>query len=660
MGDQARCSAEGCHELLGAVHRNTRYCSETCRNREAKRRYREKRRAETVFTIDKRRVKRGDAYETLRDNPELVAAIDEGRISQREAARAIGIGSTDFNRAWMTFHADRSMERRRENWEMDPDLAVQLAIGDHDAPCDCLCDGLDAWLEVAVDAFATFREQWFATPLGPYYTKAFHRTWIRKILTAIITGGRYLILSPPRHGKSELLVHFVVWLIARNPNIRIVWIGGNADIAGDMVGMVKLILEDREDLAEAILGPGGKWAPSGRNATPWGTTKLTVVNRSVISKAPTLRSVGRGGKILSMDVDLLICDDIEDYDSTLNESSREQTRSWVFNNVESRKEEHTGWVTIGSRQHPDDVYDYMLGDDEWESTVDSAHHHDCTRDPDAVSEHTDCMLFPELRTYRWLYSKRRSAESQGLLANFEMVYLNDPRPVGLTVFSAESIDASKNHDRVVGLSGLDPEAGWHLVAGLDPSATGFQAGFLWAWVKPENRLYAIDISNRKGGGVYPALELMVEWADVYGVKHWVIEENGFQKAIRENRDVTEWARRNDVYLEPHQTQGGNKHDPLYGVGAMSHLYESGMIDLPWGDETTREKFRSLERQMVRFTDNAALMRRQSRKSDILMASWFPMRVIRRFQKEVQAEASRAEGEFSFTGFDSSDWNEAPW
>ena len=652
------CTAEGC-SVRYEGHRNRIYCSKTCREREAKRRWRQK---SAIDVIDPKRVRKGDPYATLDASPELVAALKDKTIAQRTAAAAIGVAESMFSEAYATFLFDRANIAKAADWTRAESVDRELAAGGFDWDGDLTT--LEAWLDQAIDGFVSWRSRHFRTPRGPYLTREFHRVWIKGVLKTIVTGSRYLILSPPRHGKSELLVHFVVWLICRNPDIRILWIGGNSDIASDMVGAVKQNLEDNEALRAETLGPGRSWPPAGRRQVAWGNTKLTVSGRTVISKAPTLRSVGRGGKILSMDVDLIICDDIEDFDSTLNDTSRTQTRSWWFNNVESRKEEHTAWVTIGSRQHPDDLYDYLLSDDEWEVTVDTAHDATCGKDPDVAALHVDCMLFGELRSYRWLASKRRSAESQGLLANFEMVYLNDPRPPGLLVYRQESIDQAKNWGRGIGLEGLptNPDTGqrlgFHLIGGIDPSATGFQAAFLWAWVKEQNRMYAIDLNNRKGGGVYQALELMVEWFDAYGCQHFVIEDNNFQRAIGENRDVRDWATASGVYLEGHQTYG-NKNDPAFGVGAMAHMYEEHMIDLPWGTVEAREKMGIYQHQMIRFVDAAGAMRRTARKSDVLMASWFPMKVIRRLQKERQAQIS-SNYDPSFADYDVSDLDSAPW
>ena len=51
--------------------------------------------------------------------------------------------------------------------------------------------------------------------------------------------------------------------------------------------------------------------------------------------------------------------------------------------------------------------------------------------------------------------------------------------------------------------------GSYLVAGLDPAATGYQAGFLWA-VETKNgqvKLTMVDLENHHGGGLEEAFNL---------------------------------------------------------------------------------------------------------------------------------------------------------
>jgi hypothetical protein len=108
-----------------------------------------------------------------------------------------------------------------------------------------------------VGRFVQFRDRYFHLGINKQHVTAdFHREWIAAVFTAYFKGGKAIILSPPRHGKSELLVHFGVWAILRDPDIRIAWIGGNAEIASDMVFAVRNHLESNELLIADTLPDG--------------------------------------------------------------------------------------------------------------------------------------------------------------------------------------------------------------------------------------------------------------------------------------------------------------------------------------------------------------------------------------------------------------------
>lgn len=663
------CAAEGCANSFNG-HANRRYCSRTCQERESKRRYRGRL---SVARVDPSRIKRGSAYDTLANTPELVRMLKEGEITQKVIAEAVGVSRTTFSEDWATFLMDEANLALGDEWVMDPEMVELLMLAEHDY--DPESDDIDEWIEIAIENFARWRGKFLRTKRGPYITKAFHKRWLRALFKAILTGGRLTILSPPRHGKTELLIHFVIWLVSRDPEFATMWVSVNEKIAKLAVAEAKRIMETNVALIEATLGPGRRWKPTGRQTTSWGALEFTVANRSteISNKAPTMVAIGRAGGVLSRDVDLIVTDDIEDFKATQQADKREATRSWAFNDVESRKEEHTAWLNIGSRQHTDDIHSYLIDDKEWTVIVDSAHDPDCHKPDTDFDAHVSCMLFPEVRSYRWLMGKLRSARSQGLEANYEMVYLNDPRPIGTVVFDKDRIDAAKNWGRGLGLEGFRAvvaetlggdrlDVNFRLVAGLDPSASGYQAAFLWAWVPTLNRLYCIDIDNRKGGGVYQFLELMVEWFETYELTHWVWENNIMTEAdLRQNSDVARVVENTGIYLEAHNTQGANRNNPAFGVGSMSGLYdpEPPMIDLPWGTDQAREKVGQYVRQMLKFTETADTIGRVKRKTDILMASWFPMKVVRRWRSEVAASED-SQNEASYAGFETTDWNEAPW
>jgi hypothetical protein len=168
----------------------------------------------------------------------------------------------------------------------------------------------------------------------------------------------------------------------------------------------------------------------------------------------------------------------------------------------------------------------------------------------------------------------------------------------------------------------------------------------------------VDIENQEGGGVIQAKQTIKKWHEMYGLAHWVIEENGFQRAIRQDKDLKDYCSRVGIYLEGHQTQK-NKFDPIFGVGSMRELFKEQLISLPYGSAESETKSNIYRRQLIYFSTGASKQSGRNNKSDVVMASWFPMKVIRRMQKERLAEVG-LDYEPSFGEWDITDMNETPW
>ena len=86
------------------------------------------------------------------------------------------------------------------------------------------------------------------------------------------------------------------------------------------------------------------------------------------------------------------------------------------------------------------------------------------------------------------------------------------------------------------------------MAGLDPATTGHQAGFLWGYHAEEDKLYMIDARNQKGGGIRPALELIRDWHDEYRNTLWIVEVNGWQKAIVQSEEIRMFCKERDFRI----------------------------------------------------------------------------------------------------------------
>lgn len=575
--------------------------------------------------------RRGPDYERFckTEFPDLLIG---GQVTNREVAAELDTTPATVTR-WLTAYVQ--------------DRRTEAAVESHQVPEEA---------QAALDDFEEFRARYFRTPdvsaarLGgvPYLTPAFQKKWIGAVIETIGTGGRLMILSPPRHGKSEMLTHFACWSICKNPNVRILWVGLNEDIAKQSVELVREELENNERLRVDFVGEEGSFRPPARSGKTWTDSRFHVATRTIASKSATMTAVGRGGKLLSRDADLIIVDDIIDHSTVASPTQREADLRWLRTQVSSRKEEHTGMVVIGSRQHPDDLYAHLLENKSYRAIVEQAHDDACTKDPAALDEHTDCVLFPELRTYKWLMSQRDDVGP----TLFDMVYQNRPHTEGISTFTRELIDPCKNALRAVGHF----PKGLRLIAGLDPAPSGFQASFLWGVDVESMKRYCVDLDNTRGGGLPGANAIIKAWFAQYGLRHWIIESNNYQGAILQDFELRRWCAENGVVLEPYHTHQFNKFDPQFGVSTLAEQFAAEKIDLPYADDgATRGKVDEFVRQLINWEGQRGS---KGPKSDLVMASWFPEKTIRNWRREFvqQADVGYSQTPYPWQ----SAWSSAPW
>ena len=630
------CIAEGCRKKLKGKQR--KFHSPTCQKRQFARDKAHNKKVDTKPINAERASDDGD-YASVRRGQYYRAFVSEGiaetvatgEMTVVDASSLLGCTPATVSRMLGAYKIDVRNEVAGEDWELSEDA------------------------KEALENFSSFRNKYFRTELGVQYETAdFHTNWVNNIIDSIENGKELLILSPPRHGKTELLIHFAVYQICKNPNTRIMWVGGNEDIAKNALSAVLDVLDTNEELREAYCMPGTSFKPDNRSGKNWSQNQFTVGTRTVAGiKSPTMVAVGKGGKILSRDCDIIIADDIEDHQTTMQPGARESTRQWWTTTLSSRKEEHTAIVVIGSRQHPDDLYNHLLESDNFTSIVETAHNLMCEIPEHLEDEHVNCMLWSSKRSYKWLMSRLHSAESTGGRQTFEMVYYNQAYVEGTQIFTMNIVDQCMRPDLVLG----QVYKNLYLVAGLDPASSGYQASVLWGIDQYRGELYLVDLENRRGGGIRAALDQMADWTHKYDCRHWIVEENGFQTAIRQDAAIKEFTLRSGITVQGHLT-GKNKHDPLYGVGAMADLFEAKKIHLPTGDGESSAKVQKYRQQLLYF-DGKPVSKRNKEKTDIVMASWFPMKVFRRMQKEHAADIG-LDYNPSYGDYKMTDMNNAPW
>ena len=111
---------------------------------------------------------------------------------------------------------------------------------------------------------------------------------------------RMLIMAFREAGKSTIVGLFAAWLIACNPDIRILVLAADLMLAKKMVRNVKRIIE-RHPQAEGL---------KPRAADQWASDRFTV-NRALEHRDPTMLAKGITSNVTGSHADIVICDDVE-------------------------------------------------------------------------------------------------------------------------------------------------------------------------------------------------------------------------------------------------------------------------------------------------------------------------------------------------------------
>jgi hypothetical protein len=136
---------------------------------------------------------------------------------------------------------------------------------------------------------------------------------------------RLVIWSHVESGKSsQFSVGRVLYELGRNHNLRIAIISSTAGQAEKFLGVIKEYIEHSPELREVFaddpLEPGKLW-----------TQSAVKVRRKSKAKDPSIQAIGIDGALVGARIDLMIFDDILDYDNTRTLHLRNE----VWNKIQS-------------------------------------------------------------------------------------------------------------------------------------------------------------------------------------------------------------------------------------------------------------------------------------------------------------------------------------
>lgn len=233
----------------------------------------------------------------------------------------------------------------------------------------------------------------FIPEMNPTWVAPRHLEPLAKVLRRIAAGEsvRIVVATPPRHGKTETLLHFIVWALKQHPD----WTFGYASYAEDIAfakartALDLAIAQNDLELRSKALGE-------------WRTTR----RGGMLTR-------GIGGGLTGMGINVGIVDDpVKDRLQAESVTYRERTWSW-FTDVFFTRIEPGGSVIVNmARWHPDDLAGRLVRELGWEYL--------CLP---AINEAGEA-LWPDRWTVPLLLERKRTLGQYG----WESLYQGRPRP----------------------------------------------------------------------------------------------------------------------------------------------------------------------------------------------------------------------------------------
>jgi predicted phage terminase large subunit-like protein len=292
--------------------------------------------------------------------------------------------------------------------------------------------------------------------------------WVQRAL--LKPNARLIVNAPPRHGKSELISHWLpTWYLEHWPEKQIILTSYGGDFASD-------------------------WGKKVRDEFLMNTNCLTTLRTDskamgswMTTKGGGMKTAGVGGPITGRGADLAIIDDPhKNWEEAMSATARERVKEWFNQTLYTRLEPGASIVLIQTRWHEDDLTGYLINnqEDDWE----------IIRFPAIAEEDNDLLgrvegdaLCPERYTSNRL---RQIKKTLGTYA-FAGLYQQRPAPLGGGMIQR---DWFKYYDSLPDI--ID---NWVQTWDLTFKATGTSYVVGQVWARSGANYYLVDQSRAKMG-----------------------------------------------------------------------------------------------------------------------------------------------------------------
>lgn len=457
---------------------------------------------------------------------------------------------------------------------------------------------------------------------------------------------RVLINIPPNHAKSmTITIEYATYLLAKNPNLKIMIISKTQDQAKKFLYAIKQrMTHPRYAKFQMAFGPPEGWRAA---SDQWSATKIYLGGETEDgSKDPSVEAVGMGGQIYGNRADLCILDDTV---TLANAGQWENQMDWIRQEVASRLGEGQ-LLVVGTRVAPMDLYRELRNPDHYaDSTVPWSYlampavlkYAEAETDwktlwPITDEPMSDADTPDEDGNWpRWTGPRLAQVRNEVGATKWSLIYQQQDVEENAT-FDAVAVRGTVNGRRQPGplnpslAAHPDNVDGFYTICAMDPAIAGDCAAVAMSVDRQTNKRYVLDMRVISSPTPMQIRELISDMTELYQPSEWVIEENAFQGYLSQDEVLRQYLANKGIVLRPHHT-GSNKMDPDFGVASMSGLFgtvaqdpktglrhpqKDNLIELP---TATAHGVRMLVEQLVSWSP---AVKTKHRKQDTVMALWF--------------------------------------
>lgn len=244
----------------------------------------------------------------------------------------------------------------------------------------------------------------------------FQKSWLKLQLA----NRETLILAPRGHGKTTVCtIVFVLLKTLFNPNIRALVVSNTQNQAQAILSEIRQHLEKNSDFTLLFGFEKGE---------EWTESELVFGNRQIVAKEATITALGVFGPLTLRHFDIIVADDLVDFENSRTYEQRQKLRQWVGTTLEPTLEPEGEIHFIGTRYHPQDFYSTLLDKSRYPKMV-------TNKDTQSAILPNGEALWQSRFSIDWLASERIKKGS----AIFECQYMNKTDQLSGRIFDPRVI-----------------------------------------------------------------------------------------------------------------------------------------------------------------------------------------------------------------------------